>query len=50
MKELGGKTGVLIGLDLSSVWGWKQGSSPHIGANVWNRDEAFEAESEKAAL
>ena len=33
MKELGGKTGVLVGLDLPSVCGGlKQGSDPHIGA------------------
>ena len=34
MKELGGETGVLVGLDLSLVaagGGLKQGSSPHMG-------------------
>ena len=35
MKELGGKTGVLVGLDLPSVVGeLKLGSDPHIGATV----------------
>ena len=33
MKELGGKTGVLLGLDPPSYVGeLKQGSNPHIGA------------------
>ena len=32
MKELGGKTGVLVGLDLPSVgWGTEAGSNTHIG-------------------
>ena len=32
MKELGGKTGVLVGLDLPLAGGvLKQGSEPHIG-------------------
>ena len=32
MKELGGKTRVLVGLDLPSVCGGlKQGSNPHTG-------------------
>ena len=35
MKELGGKTGVLVGLDLPSAVGeLKQGSDPHIWAIV----------------
>ena len=35
MKELGGKTGVLVGLDLPSLGGeLKQGSNPHIRATV----------------
>ena len=51
MKELGGKTGVLIGLDLPSVGGeLKQGSDPHIAAIVWVRGETFKAEGETADL
>ena len=35
MKELGGKIGVLVGLNLPLVDGeLKQGSDPHIGAIV----------------
>ena len=35
MKELGGKTGVLVGLDHPQQVGeLKQGSNPHIGAIV----------------
>ena len=35
MKELGGKTGVLVGLDLPGVWGeLKQRSDPHVKAIV----------------
>ena len=35
MKGLGGKIGVLVGLDLPSVVGeLKLGSDPHIGATV----------------
>ena len=35
MKELGGKTGVLVGLDLPLVSGeQKQGSDPHTGAII----------------
>ena len=35
MKELGGKTGVLVGLDLPSAGGGtEEGSDPHIGAIV----------------
>ena len=35
MKELGRETGVLVGLDLSSVGGeLKQGSDPYIRATV----------------
>ena len=34
-KELGGKTGVFVGLDLPSQVGeLKPGSDPHIGATV----------------
>ena len=47
MKELGGKTGVLVGLDHPQQVGeLKQGSNPHIGAIVWVRGETFKAESE----
>ena len=35
MEELGGKTGVLVGLDLPSAVGeLKQGSDPYTGATV----------------
>ena len=35
MEELGGKTGVLVGLDLPSAVGeLKQESDPHVGAIV----------------
>ena len=51
MKELGGKTGVLIGQDLPLVGGeLKQESDPHIRAIVWIRGETFKAESETAYL
>ena len=51
MKELGGKTGVLVGLDLPSVgWGTEAGSNTHIGATVWIRGETFKVDSETAYL
>ena len=51
MKELGGETGVLVGLHLPLVAGeLKQGSSPHIGVIVCFRREIFKAESETADL
>ena len=51
MKELGGKTGVLVGLDLPSAVGeLKQGSDPYTGATVWVRGGTFKAESETADL
>ena len=51
MKELGGKTGVLVGLDLPWLAGeLKQGSDPHRGAIVGVRGETFKAESETADL
>ena len=51
MKELGGKTGVLVGLDLPLVSGeQKQGSDPHTGAIIWVRGETFKAESETTDL
>ena len=40
MKELGGKTGVLVGMDLPSA----------SGATVWVRGETFKAKSETADL
>ena len=51
MKELGGKTGVLVGPDLPSAgWELKQGSDPHIRAIGWVRGETLKAESEAADL
>ena len=50
MKELGGKSGVLVGLDLPLVGELKQGSDPRSGATVCIRGETFKAESEKADL
>ena len=44
MKEHGGKTGGLVGLDQ------KQGSDPHSRAIVWVRGETLKAESETADL
>ena len=45
MKEVGGKSGELVGLDLPLVGGGTEaGSSPHSGTIVWARGEAFEAE------
>ena len=51
MKELGGKTGVLVGLDLLSVGGRTEARirSPHQG-NCLVRGETFKAESETADL
>ena len=51
MKELGGKTGVLVGLDLPSVGGGTEAEvqSPQWG-NCRVRGEAFKAESETADL
>ena len=46
MKELGGKTGVLVGLDLPSQEGeLKQGSDPHIVTFVQVRGETFKSET-----
>ena len=51
MKELGRKTGVLVGLDLPlRVGELKQGFGPHCRAVVWVRGETFKAESETADL
>ena len=47
MKELGGKTGVLVGLHLQ-VGELKQAFDPHSGAVVWVRGETFKTESETA--
>ena len=45
-KKLGGKTGVLVGLDLP----WKQGFDLCLGAIVWVRGGTVKAESETADL
>ena len=46
MKELRGKTGVLVGLDLPSQEGeLKQGSDPHIVTFVQVRGETFKSET-----
>ena len=51
MKELGGKPGVLVGLDLPSAGaGTEAGIGSHIRAIVWVRGETYKAESETAAL
>ena len=51
MKELRGKTGVLVELDLPSVsGGTKAGVRSHIGVVVWVGGETFKAESETADL
>ena len=51
MKELGGKKGELVGLDLPSAGqGTEASSSPHNGAIVWIRGEAYKAHSEAAYL
>ena len=50
MQELGGETGVLVGLDLPSAVKTKAGvRSPHWG-NCRVRAETFKAESETADL
>ena len=51
MKELGGETAVLVGLDLLSVGGRTEARirSPHQG-NCLVRGETFKAESETADL
>ena len=51
MKELGGKTGVLLGLDLPSAGGGTEADvrSPHWG-NFLSQRETFKAESETAHL
>ena len=49
MKELWGKTGVLVGLGLPSAGKeLKQGSNPHSRAIVCVRGETFKAKSETA--
>ena len=50
MKELGGKTEVLVGLDLPSAGGETEAGvwTPHQGN--WVRGETFKAESETADL
>ena len=51
MKELGGTTGVLVGLDLPSVGGGTEaGVRSPPGATVRVREETFKAESETADL
>ena len=51
MKELGGKTGALVRLDLPlRVGEVKQGSDPHSGAIVWVRGETLKAEGQTADL
>ena len=51
MKELGEKTGVLVGLDLPLVGGeLMQEFDPYIRAIVWVRGETFKAESETTDL
>ena len=50
MKELGEKTGVLVGLDMHLVGEEiKQGSDPHTG-QLSVREETFKAETETADL
>ena len=49
MKELGEKTGVLVGQDLSSA-GWGNKADPRTGATVWVKGETLKAESETADL
>ena len=50
-KELRGKTGVLVGLDLPSAAGeLKQGSDPHSRAVVGVRGETLKADRETADL
>ena len=51
MKELGGKTGVLVGLDLPLVGGRTEAGvqSPHWG-NCLSQGKTFKAESETDVL
>ena len=50
-KELGGKTRVLVRVNLPSVGGeGKQGSDPHVMAIVSVRGETFNADSDRADL
>ena len=51
MKELGGKIGVLVGLDIPSAGGGTEAGvqSPHRG-NCLSQGETFKAESETAGL
>ena len=51
MKELGGKIGVLVGLDIPSAGGGTEAGvqSPHRG-NCLSQGETFKAESETADL
>ena len=50
-KELGGKTRVLVRVNLPSVGGeGKQGSDPHVMAIVSVRGETFKVERETADL
>ena len=49
MKELAGKTGVLVRLDLPSAGGETEaGIYPHIGAIFWVKGETYKAENETA--
>ena len=51
MKELGGKTGPLVGLDLPLVGsGTEARSDPHIRAIVWIGGETFKTESKTTDL
>ena len=52
MKELGGKTGVLVGLELPSVGGGTEAGvqSPHQGNCLESEDKHLKAESETADL
>ena len=51
MKEKGGGTGVLVGLDLPSAGGGNETRvDPHSGTIVWVRGEIFKAESETVDL
>ena len=51
MKELGGKIGVLVGMDLSAACGAPEtGVWSYTRAIVWVRGETFKAESERADL
>jgi len=51
MKEVVGKTGMLLGLDLPSAGGETEaGVQSHIRAIVWVRGETFKAESKTVDL